>query len=283
MKLYAPDQVPEVIVGRVCRQSRTVSILGTIALMVILAALPAYFVILARPSMWISFPVLSFASLMMMWLAGRLVNAFRATNWLMQIAPDGLWINLRSYLNREFARADTVLFVPYTEIATAGEYSVKRSAKDDDGTMVWTERYLDLRLVDPVPDDVSGEISEERRREVVHEYLGGFVTSRGRNNHVPVLVPDERTLRLSWWGRSDFVVPSLKHTLRELAGKCTVGEATKKDATNLDHLTGEEVDQMIIECVETGDTFGAIKLLQQKKGFSLTDAKKFVDELTVQL
>jgi hypothetical protein len=283
MKIYTPDQVPDVIVGRVCRQSRTISIFGTLAMMAMLAALPAYLVIIARPSMWISFPVLSFASLMVMWLTGRLVNAFRSTNWLMRIAPDGLWINLRSYLNREFAPAATVLFVPYTEIATVNEYRIKRSEKDNDGTTVWTERYLDLRLAEKVPDEVAGEISEERRREVVHEYLGGFVKSRGRNNHVPVLVPDDHTLRLSWRGRSDFIVPSLEKTLRELGGRCTVGESTKKDVADLDKLTGEEVDQMIINCVETGDTFGAIKLLQEKRGFNLTDAKKFVDELTVRL
>jgi hypothetical protein len=283
MKLYAPDQVPDVIVGRVCRQSRTISIFGTLALMAMLAVVPACFVVAARASMWISFPVLSFASLMVIWLTGRIVSALRSTNWLMRIAPDGLWINLRSYLNRDFAPSATVLFVPYTEIATASEYTVKRSERSDDGTMVWTERFLDLRLAEPVSEDVAAEISEERRREDCHEYLGGFVTSRGRNNHVPVLVPDDHTLRLAWRGRSDFIVPSLKKTLRELAGRCTVGETTKKDVADLDKLTAEEVDQMIIDCVETGDTFGAIKLLQDKRGFSLTDAKKFVDELTVQL
>ena len=56
-----------------------------------------------------------------------------------------------------------------------------------------------------------------------------------------------------------------------------------KNVANVQLLTGEEVDRLIIECVETGDRFGAINLLRDKRGYSTTDAKKFVDELTVKI
>ncbi|MEX2091496.1 MAG: hypothetical protein WD971_02405 [Pirellulales bacterium] len=283
MQLHTPDQVPSMLQGRVCRQSRFVWVCGALAMLALLAALPAFLVWQARPSMWISFPVLSFASLMAMWLSGVVVKAFRSTNWLLRISPDGLWINLRSYLNSDFAPAATVLHVPYQEIESVGEYKVKRSECTSDGTTAWTDHYLDIRLVDPAPTELAAEIAEERSRVVPGSHLGGLVTSRSRNNHVPVSMPTDRVLRLAWRGRYDFIVPSLAKTLRELAAECTVEEPSIKDVADVKSLTSDDVDRLIIESVETGDTMGAVKLLREHRGFSLTDAKKFVDELTVRL
>lgn len=283
MQLHTPDQLPSMIQGRVCRHSRLMALIGAILICGFLVGMPVWFVCQSRPSLWISFPVLSLASLMTMWLLGLVAKAFRSTNWLMRIAPDGLWINLRSYLNHEFAPAATVLFLPYAEIASVSQSAVKRSERSSDGSTNWTDRYLDIQLVDPAPAEVAAEISEERRRILLGEHLGGFVTSRSRNNHVPVTMPNDRLLRLAWRGRYDFVVPSLKTTLRELTANCAIDEPSLKDVADVKLLTDEEVDRLIIECVETGDTFGAVKLLRERRGMSLTDAKKFIDELAVQI
>jgi hypothetical protein len=176
-----------------------------------------------------------------------------------------------------------VLFVPYQEIASVGQHAVKRSEHDRDETTIWTDRYLDVRLTRPAPDEVAAEIAEERRRTVSRVYLGGFVTSKGRNNHVPVTLPMENVLRLAWRGRFDFVVPSLKKTLRELAANCTIDEATVIGRVDLTTLNDAEVDQLILDRVENGDTLGAVKVLHEKRGYTLYDAKKFVDGLTVRL
>ncbi len=220
MRLYTPDDVPSVIQGRLCRQSRLTSVAGNLLLLTLMAGIPACFVLIARASTWIAFPVLSFAAMMSMWLGGMAIKALRTTNWNLRIAPDGLWINLRSYQNRDFAPAATVLFVPYQEIAGVGQHTVKRSERTSDGTAAWSDRYLDIRLTGPAPEEVAAEIAEERRRTVSRVYLWGFVKSTGRNNHVPVTLPAENVLRLAWRGQSDFVVPSLKKTLHELAINC---------------------------------------------------------------
>lgn len=283
MKLYFPDQVPGAIQGRVCRHSRLMAVVGVTLMFLFLTALPTFLIWKIKPTLWVSGPALLFAGMILKWLAGIAIKACRSTNWLMQIAPDGLWINLRSYLNRNFAPAATVLFVPYSEIAAVRKYTVKRAERSQDGTTAWTDRYLEIRLTEPATPEVVAEISEERRRYKPNEHLGGLVTSRSRNHHVPVSMPSENVLRLAWLTRFDFIVPTLKKVLRELAGKCTIEAATVKDVANVKQLTGEEVDGLILECVETGDRFGAMKLLADKRGYSTTEAKKFIDELTVKI
>ena len=68
MQLYTPAEVPNVIQGRVCRQSRLTSVAGNLLLLTLLAGIPACFVLIARASTWIAFPVLSFAALVSIWL-----------------------------------------------------------------------------------------------------------------------------------------------------------------------------------------------------------------------
>lgn len=283
MQLYFPDQIPGTIQGRVCRHSRVVAVVGVLLLFVFFVAVPTFLIWQLEPAIWISGPALLFIGLILKWLAGMAIKAFRSTNWLMRIAPDGLWINLRSYLNRDFEPAATAVFVPYQEISSIGSHTVKRSERTDDGTTVWTDRYLDIRLAEPVPEEVAAEISEERRRYKDHSHLGGFVTSKSRNHHVTVSVPRDDVLRVAWRTRFDFVTPSLKRVLRELSGKCKVVDATVKDVADVEQLTGEEIDRLILDCVETGDRFGAMKLLREKRGYSTTEAKLFVDDLTVKI
>jgi hypothetical protein len=210
-------------------------------------------------------------------------NAFRSENWLLRIAPDGLSINLRSHHNRHFAPARTVLFVPYLEIAGVSSRTVRRVEKNNGRTVMWTDQFLDVRLHDAALPEVATEISEERRRRTTGSHFGGFITSSGRNNHVPVTLPADDVLRLTWRGRFDFVVPSLAKTLGELAAECTVDEPVVESPADLQTLSEAEVDRQILERVEHGDTLAAVQLLRDQRGVTLKQAKDFIDELTVRI
>ncbi len=56
-----------------------------------------------------------------------------------------------------------------------------------------------------------------------------------------------------------------------------------KDVADVSALSDDEIDQLILDRVENGDTLGAVKLLHEKRGYTLYDAKKFVDGLTARL
>jgi hypothetical protein len=283
MQLYTPSEVPSLIQGRVCRQSRVVAVVGFVLVVLMLGVLPAYIFWTANLSLWILVPIALVDGLLLKWLVTAQFNAFHCENWLLRIAPDGLWINLRSHHNRQFAPARTVLFVPYLEIAGVNSRTVKRVERNNGRTTMWTDQFLDVRLHDAAPPEVATEISEERRRRTAGSHFGGFITSSGRNNHVPVTLPADDLLRLTWRGRFDFVVPSLTKTLGELAAECTVDSPVVEEPVDRQTLSEAEVDRQILERVEHGDTLAAVQLLRDRRGMSLKQAKEFVDELTVRI
>lgn len=248
-----------------------------------LCVLPGYIAWTAGLSLWIVVPMLVVDSLLLKWLAMIALNAFRPENWLLRISPDGLWINIRSHHNRKFAPAQTVLFVPYLEIAGVNSRTVKRLEKNNGRNTSWTDQFLEVRLHDAAPPEVATEISEERRRRTTGSHFGGFITSSGRNNHVPVTLPSDDLLRLTWRGRFDFVVPSLAKTLGELAAECTIVEPVVEGPADMQTLSAAEVDRQILERVEHGDTLAAVQLLRDQRGMTLKQAKDFIDELTVRI
>ena len=283
MQLFSPSQVSSVIQGRVCRQSRLVSVVGAVVMALMLVGFPLFLLSKAELAGWVWIPA-SIVVVLIVLAFGRLAaRSLGADNWLMRIAPDGLWINLRSYLNRDFATGATVLFVPYGEIAGVGEHSVKRVERNNGRTATWTDRFLDIHFAEPALAELRVEVAEERRRVVEGVHLGGLVTSRTRHHHVPVTIPEDDLLRIAWRGRQDFVVPSLNRVLRELAAECAVVEAPIEDVAKVEQLSSEQVDRLILDRVEKGDTLGAVKLLREVRGYSLKDAKNFVEELVVRL
>lgn len=285
MQLFTPDAVPHAILGRVCRQSRFFTTLNSVVLWLFLAGLPLLAIVVARPTLWIFVPVLVYVAWITRAMARLSLKAFRNSNWVLRIAPDGMWINLRSYQNREFPPAPVVLFVPYVEIANVAEHRVKQSDRTSRSSKrsTWTDRFLDIRLREPAIPELEKEIAEERRRKLTRELLGSEIRSHSRANHVPVTVPNDSTIRVAWRGMGDYVVPSLETVLQELAEYCTVESPTERNLADVEAMTPDQIDALILERVEHGETIAAMKLLEEKKGFTTTEAKNFVDELKLKL
>jgi hypothetical protein len=60
-----------------------------------------------------------------------------------------------------------------------------------------------------------------------------------------------------------------------------VGEPARRDRGDWRKLTGVELDEQILSLVESGAKFDAMRLLVKRRGFSETEARQFVDELTL--
>ena len=96
-------------------------------------------------------------------------------------------------------------------------------------------------------------------------------------------IAGNNVIRLVWRGQSDWISPPLHRILRELESHVTVAPTTYCDVSNLKDLNSEEVDTLTLQLVESGDKLGAIKLLQERCGYSTTEAHRFVEELTAAL
>ena len=283
MRLLTLEQMPHMLQGTVCRQSRLGVLLCAVLMAAMLIGIPAFLVWNAPLPWWLKLLGAGLGGLVARRLVGNVLKSWRNSNWLMRIAPDGLWINLRSYLNHELPPGRTVIHLPYDEIDDVCEHVWKRAEQSSDGTTMWTDRYLDIRLVVPVAEELRAELAEELRRHVTCSHLGGLVKSRSRNGHAPVTISSDDTIRLAWRGRFDWVSPPLRRILRELEGRVTVGSATHSDLSNLKTLTSEEIDSLTLQLVESGDRMGAVKLLKDRRSYSTTEAHRFVEELTAAL
>ena len=112
MRLLHPDELPSPLQGMVCRQSRLATMLGSAVILAMMIGLPAYVMWKVHAWWWADMIAAMFALLMVKWIVGNAWRTLQSTNWLMLIGPDSLWINIRSYANRDFAPAQTVIELP---------------------------------------------------------------------------------------------------------------------------------------------------------------------------
>jgi hypothetical protein len=280
MRLITPEEMPGDVRGVVCRQSRVVSALGTTVMLSLILGAPGFLIWQAHPPWWVMLLAATVAGLIVRWFVGIMIKSWRASNWLLRIGRDGLWINVRSYLNHELPTGKTIVFLPFDEIGYARERVVKRAEKNRGRTMAWTDKYLELALNGVSTDELCAELAAELSRRVTETHLGGLATSRSRHGHAPVTVAESSVIRIAWRGRYDWVSPSLRRTLAALRTRVRIGETTHVDLSDLQTLTREEVDELARQFVEGGDKIGAIKLLADRRGCSVTEARQLVEELT---
>src|SRR5207237_1335972 len=60
---------------------------------------------------------------------------FRATNWLLRIGSDGVWINLRSYRDKDIVTdSPSIMHLDYAEIASVGRHTESYSTPSEMAT-----------------------------------------------------------------------------------------------------------------------------------------------------
>lgn len=283
MRLLHHEEMPRPLQGTICRQSRLATFLGSLLMLAMLIGLPAYVLWKTNARWWADALVAMFVLLLVKWIVGNAWRTLQSTNWLMLIGPDSLWINIRSYANRDFAPARTVIELPIHEIKSVGEQVQKRIDRNSDGNVHVTERFLEIRCTQPVAAEIKAEIAEERRRYASGTAIGGLVTYSSRAGHQSVTVPEDDLVRIAWRNQTDWIAPSLNRTLRELQGRVTIADAVQTDFTHADQKSTQDVDQLILRLIESDDRIAAIKLLEQQRGYSTTEANRFVKEVVASL
>ena len=143
------------------------------------------------------FGALWLAMLSAFWLGFR--AGFEPSNWIAKRTEDGLWLQLRSFLNWAIEDdEDTALFLRLEELESMRRVTRTSHARGGEHVRSTRESFLELRLVDGCDlAPVAAAIERERQREGAETpALGG----KGRIKHhdSPVRVEGERTLRVQW-------------------------------------------------------------------------------------
>jgi hypothetical protein len=280
MKLQRSRDVVPDGTGLVCRQSRW----GGVALALVWAAIligsPALCWWVGGPR-WLVAALGMFAALMLPLFVGDVRARFRPTNWVGWIRADGLWIHLRSYQDQSEQDALAVVELGYREIAEVGRRVERYTTPNSSGRSVQHKlESLDVHLLEPDAGELAAALAANRNRKQPEWGCLGFIRGSSKPAHFSVTRPTPTLLRVAWYGgMSHGVSPSLKHVLARLAENVRVAEEVRDERADWRRLTDEEVDNRVLELVSRGNRMEAIHLLVRRRGYSQTDAHRFVEEL----
>lgn len=221
---------------------------------------------------WVGFVIL--ALLVPFALQVNALPAFRSSNWVLKIRGDRLYLMLRNYRSTHLPEdAPVVVSFDASEIASVGQQMRQFAVPSGSGrTRHWKERRLEIRLRDPVPPEFITAL--QTQPEWSETWYG-----RRRNDASPVSC-DERTIRILWSGPHDLIVPRINRALAILGRIVPVHDTSVVDRRQPMHLTDSQFDDHVLELCQAGNRIDAIRLLRERRNYSLSEAKRWVDEIT---
>jgi hypothetical protein len=263
--------------GRLYRQGRLMAVLSTLVFGVIFAGIPCSLRYAGAPSpLWML--LAAGAAFMLYLFVQNLVATFRRTNWLVWISRDGLYINCRSYQDRSLGDPSCVVHIPYAEVAQVREHICQYTTPSSEGGSTHHRlRSLDIQLREPDASELAQALTESRQQAQPERVFLG-VKVRSQPTHFPISQPQPGLIRIAWRGGvGNWIAPSLKNALRELANYVPVAAATHTKHPNWSSLTGDELDAQLRDVLRAGGKIDAIKILVRRSGCSLTEAKQFIE------
>ena len=277
MQLLRLADVPTDRNERVFRYSRSRAVIGAMILGVLAAGLFLYG---WQKGEWLAYYGAGIIVIGLLIFQKLVTARFQASNWLVRMTDQGLFIKFRSYLNCHFSDQDVaVVFLPYSEIRSARLVTERRELPDRSGAnrpeiSTRTRRLVEFELAGDSKQLVTA-LASERERLFAKSVIGaGRISTRYR--HVPVRLTSPASLQIEWG-----VVPNAQTLLDALTRHTLVHNpaTVSKDFANLDKLSKEEQETRLLDLATSGDTIGAITMARQLYSYDLTAAKQFVEEL----
>lgn len=210
---------------------------------------------------------------------------FRPHNWLLWIRPRDLLVNVRSYQDQSPLDSLTVVEIGEGEIASVSRHVERYTTRGSKGGTVRGKlESLDIRLTHGETADLDEAISASRRHPQPPQVYLGFIRVVGGLTHFSVSLPEPDLIRIAWrGGQGHNIVPSLKYVLAQLQSRFKIGEATELERGDLGTMSDADFDEQILELTRSGDRIQAISLLVSQRGYSMSKARQFVEELSARL
>lgn len=274
IRLMREKDVPTSPRDLVFRASRLYAVLFALAILGACAAMIVFH--WPRPNLAY---YLSAVTILLLLLMHRFVTArFHPSNWLARASDDGLFLHFRSYLNDHLSPDDpTVVFLAYQDIRSARLVRERLHTLDSEGAKsTQTRRLIELELaVDPAP--LANALATECARPAAWEKRW-YGKSATLYKDYPALMQSPPFLRVEWR-----VVPCASAFLDSMRQRIAIAPpvGVSEDFTNLQDLPREQQDQRLRQLVRRGHSNDAVYIARRLYGVDLTQASKFVKELTL--
>jgi hypothetical protein len=213
-------------------------------------------------------------------LARRFVVArFRDSNWLVRANENGLYVQLRSYLNYHFPADDhTVAFIPYREVrlarASRERQELPELSRNDRTVSIRTLQLVELELIGDTA--ALGEALEAESTRPAPREAAWYGNTGVKFQHYPVALDHTASLRLTWE-----CVPPTQVFLDDIRRWVQVGESTSstKSFTDLASVSRADQEQRIAALARVGQFVYAIALARKLYGYDLRQARAYVESL----
>lgn len=233
---------------------------------------------------WIAFAWMGLTALVTWPILRSSAKRGRSENWVLAVTASGLWVNLRDCAYPEVEPGNTVVFLPYSEVQLARHVTHRYKTRNGESdTSSHKDTYLDLQIASRGLDQIREELQAERqRRSPLKKHFGGIETLPGRIRQQPAQVVDD-LLRVKFTAGNYGLLPRPKKVLDVLSKYIVIDEAAGISTGETSQQSDAEFAELVSKMVAEGRDIEAIKLIRERTGKSLTEAKVFVDELRLQL
>jgi hypothetical protein len=186
----------------------------------------------------------------------------------LKIAHDGLYVQLRSYLNYHFGGdAKTVVFIPYADIRAVSRHTWRLDLDVFQKASARVERYLKVEMRGGNIKPVRQAIIAEKNFDPPRRWFASL-----KFGDLPMKVFKDGRVYVRWPGRS---------VLRELERFVDVIKPSREQADNARSGPKDKSNEdLIVDLVERGNKVDAVWLTQQTYGMNTTEAHDFVEQLS---
>ncbi len=210
--------------------------------------------------------------------------AMKPDNWVLLATDEGIYIKLRSYYDHQLSSQDRiVVFIPRNEIKqvrssrqkTRVVYRGDNFTNADDDSF---EKYdfLEIKLYGHDLSEIEECLEIEKRRNCP-TFLKG-VTKKARGTALKI--QPKGIIKLDWKTKATRITPAIDTIITVLSQHYASSAIEGEEQAAIKSLNKEEQEKRLLELASIGNMMDAVILARELYGFDLTEAKRFIDELS---
>jgi hypothetical protein len=255
---------------RIFREARWVRLLSVVTGIILVGAFVA---VALSTHEWFPWIIAAGMSLFCLPVISGFIHTFHPSNWLLAINPSGLWLKFRAYDNDNMSPDDIVVVqLAFSEIAWVRKVKETSITPDSEhGSRSSHHTYLELQLHDEDISILEQHLREEHKRRPAKGW---------KSEHYPVRIASPGRLRVEFSGSCSLITPRVSKALGLLKSQVELrpAETDLQDYT-ISSKDKAEQESRILELVQRGERMAAIQTVRKLYGYSLAQARQFVDDL----